>query len=136
MKFGVVFILFFLIFNFPACATGTGTSAHIQENFKIIIVQKNVGPDSIILSDSTNYFFQTKKENKKLIAAILAFPPFGLLGLHRIYLGSEPWIPVVYLFTLGGCGILCVGDFIAIIRADDKTLKSYENNSKIFMWVN
>ncbi len=77
-----------------------------------------------------------KKENKKLIAAILAFPvPFGFIGLHRIYLGCEPWIPVVYLVTAGGGMILPLIDFIAILCADKEELKKYENNNKIFMWI-
>lgn len=78
-----------------------------------------------------------KKENKKVIAAILAFPiPFGFLGLHRIYLGTEPWIPVVYLITAGGGMILPLIDFIAILCADKEQLQQYENNAKLFMWLN
>ncbi|MDQ3108320.1 MAG: TM2 domain-containing protein [Bacteroidota bacterium] len=80
--------------------------------------------------------FFPKKENKKLIASILAFPvPFGFLGLHRIYLGTEPWVPVVYLVTAGGGMILPLIDFIAIICADKEELKKYENNAKLIMWV-
>ena len=38
------------------------------------------------------------RENKKVIAAILAFPfPFGMLGLHRIYLGTKPYMPFAYI---------------------------------------
>src|SRR3954470_16340854 len=41
--------------------------------------------------------------SRKLTAAILAFPfPFGIVGIHRIYLGSAPYVPVVYIATLGG----------------------------------
>lgn len=80
--------------------------------------------------------FLVKKENKKIVAAILAFPvPFGFLGLHRIYLGTEPWVPVVYLVTFGGGMILPLIDFIAIICADKEELKKYEKNPKLFMWV-
>ncbi|MBI3510295.1 MAG: TM2 domain-containing protein [Bacteroidetes bacterium] len=76
------------------------------------------------------------KENKKLIAAILAFPvPFGVLGLHRIYLGTDPWVPVAYMLTLGGAGIISMIDFIEIVSADDATLQSFEHNGKFFMWV-
>jgi TM2 domain-containing membrane protein YozV len=88
--------------------------------------------------DSTNTGLKRgKKENKKLIAAILAFPvPFGFLGLHRIYLGTEPWIPVVYTATLGGGMLLPLLDFIAIVCADKDELKAMQNNPKLFMWVN
>lgn len=74
---------------------------------------------------------------EKIIAAVLAFPvPFGFTGLHRIYLGSEPWVPVAYLITGGGgCGLLPLLDFIFILSADEEEFKSYENNPHFFMWV-
>jgi TM2 domain-containing membrane protein YozV len=74
---------------------------------------------------------------KKLVTAILAFPmPFGFVGLHRIYLGCEPWIPVAYLLTGGGgLGLLPLMDFIYIVTADEKEFRKYENNSKLFMFV-
>lgn len=77
------------------------------------------------------------RENVKLIAAILAFPfPFGMIGLHRIYLGTKPWVPIVYVCTLGGCfGVLPFIDFVVILLQDEESLKQYQNNSKVFMWV-
>lgn len=74
---------------------------------------------------------------KKLITAILAFPvPFGFTGMHRIYLGCEPWIPVAYLCTGGGgLGLLPLMDFIFIVTANEEEFKQYENNSKMFMFV-
>ncbi|MCU0434967.1 MAG: TM2 domain-containing protein [Bacteroidia bacterium] len=77
------------------------------------------------------------RENVKLVAAILAFPfPFGMIGLHRIYLGTKPWVPIVYLCTLGGCfGVLPFIDFVVILIQDEEGLKQYQNNDKVFMWV-
>ncbi|MFN8714743.1 MAG: TM2 domain-containing protein [Bacteroidota bacterium] len=77
------------------------------------------------------------RENVKLIAAILAFPfPFGMIGLHRIYLGTKPWVPIVYVCTLGGCfGVLPFIDFVVILLQDEESLKQYQNNDKVFMWV-
>ena len=74
---------------------------------------------------------------KKLITSILAFPlPFGFSGLHRIYLGSEPWVPIVYLVTGGGgFGILPLIDFFYIVTADEEEFKKYENNPRVFMFV-
>lgn len=78
----------------------------------------------------------SRAENQRLIAAILAFPfPFGITGLHRIYLGTSPWVPVVYFATLGGFGILPLTDFIAIVSASDADFKTYLNNGNVFMWV-
>lgn len=76
-----------------------------------------------------------KKNNKKAIAAALAFPfPFGIVGLHRIYLGSAPYVPVVYISTLGGVfGLIPFIDFCALLA--EKDLGKYKNNPKIFMWI-
>ncbi len=87
-------------------------------------------------SNGNHHKLFTKPENKKLIAAILAFPiPFGFIGLHRIYLGTEPWVPVVYFITLGGGMILPLIDFFAILSASDEELKNFVNNPNLFMWV-
>ena len=82
-------------------------------------------------------FIRTKAgENNKIIAAILAFPVLGIVGLHRIYLGTKPYVPVVYIATLGGCaGILPLVDFIAIIAANKETFETYKNNPRVFMWA-
>ncbi len=77
-----------------------------------------------------------QKRNKKITAAILAFPfPFGIVGLHRIYLGTAPHVPVVYIGSLGGIfGILPFIDFCVLIL--DKDVDRYNENKKVFMWVN
>ncbi len=76
-----------------------------------------------------------QKKNKKVMAAILAFPfPFGIVGLHRIYLGTAPHVPVVYIGTFGGVlGVLPFIDFCVIML--DKDFDRYLENKKIFMWV-
>ncbi|MCW3077448.1 MAG: hypothetical protein JWO32_2057 [Bacteroidetes bacterium] len=80
-------------------------------------------------------FKSKQQKNKKVIAAILAFPfPFGMVGLHRIYLGTSPHVPVVYIGTLGGAlGILPFIDFCVIVL--DKDLNRYIENKKVLMWV-
>ena len=79
-------------------------------------------------------FRDKHKNTKKITAAILAFPlPFGIVGLHRIYLGCAPYVPVVYIATLGGAfGLLPLIDFCVILR--DKTTEAFNNNKKVFMW--
>lgn len=65
----------------------------------------------------------------------MAFPiPFGIVGLHRIYLGTQPYVPVVYIATVGGCfGILPMIDFIVIIL--EKDIQLLTNNPRVFMWA-
>ena len=72
-------------------------------------------------------------ENKKVTAAVLTFA-LGMLGVHRLYLGTKPWIPAVYLLTFGG-GFLILPfiDFVVILLTDD--ISKYENNDKVLMWV-
>ncbi|MES2678929.1 MAG: TM2 domain-containing protein [Bacteroidota bacterium] len=81
-------------------------------------------------------FRDKQKKKKQVIAALLAFPlPFGIVGLHRIYLGCAPYVPVAYIASLGGMfGVLPLIDFCVLLL--NKDTDSYSNNKKIFMWVN
>jgi TM2 domain-containing membrane protein YozV len=83
-----------------------------------------------------NLFKTRQKTNKRITAAVLAFPfPFGIVGLHRIYLGTAPYVPVVYIASLGGIfGVLPFIDFCILIL--DKDEKRYVENKKVFMWIN
>ncbi|HEY6161693.1 MAG TPA: TM2 domain-containing protein [Bacteroidia bacterium] len=75
-------------------------------------------------------------DHSRRVAALLAFPVFGIVGLHRIYLGTKPYVPVVYAATLGGCaGILPLADFFAIICSKKETFETFKNNSHVFMWA-
>ncbi len=75
------------------------------------------------------------KRRKKIFATLLAFPvPFGIIGLHRIYLGTEPYVPLVYIATLGGAaGIVPFIDFIVLLL--EKDISKYQNNPSIIMWA-
>ncbi len=90
----------------------------------------NTKPNPIFL-----FFKKIQKRNRKITAALLAFPfPFGIVGLHRIFLGTKPWVPVVYIASLGGIfGILPLIDFFVLLF--DKNPEQYDNNAKIFMWI-
>jgi len=80
-------------------------------------------------------FHKKQSKNKKLVAAVLAFPfPFGIVGLHRIYLGCAPYVPVAYIASLGGIfGILPFIDFCVLVV--NKDTDKYINSKKVFMWV-
>ena len=80
-------------------------------------------------------FLKKQSSRKKIIASTLAFPfPFGILGIHRIYLGTKPYIPLIYVGTLGGCaGLLPLIDFINLVS--NKDITRFENNPRIFIWV-
>lgn len=80
-------------------------------------------------------FRKKQKDKRRLTAALLAFPfPFGIVGLHRIFLGTKPHVPVAYIASLGGIfGILPLIDFFVICF--DKDFERYLNNPKVLMWV-
>ena len=72
-------------------------------------------------------------ENKRVTAAVLTIT-LGMLGVHRIYLGTAPYIPAVYLFTFGGgFFILPIIDLVMILAKKD--ISSFENNNKLLMWT-
>jgi hypothetical protein len=76
-------------------------------------------------------FINSPKVNKRttLILTIMT----GLVGGHRLYLGTNPVVPVFYAVTLGGgLGILPFIDFVVIAFSDD--MERFQNNEKIFMW--
>ncbi len=73
------------------------------------------------------------QENRRFTAAMLTFA-LGMLGVHRLYLGTKPWIPAVYLLTFGGGFlILPLIDLGVILFCKD--ISKYEHNDKVLMWV-
>jgi TM2 domain-containing membrane protein YozV len=130
-----VFASCIFIFCIGNCYAGTPLFKNLTGD-SLVIISNFVLPDSIPELLPADSIKRQKKENKKLIAAILSFPiPFGVLGLHRIYLGTKPYIPFVYIGTVGGCfGILPLIDFITILTTKKENFKHFENNRKVFMW--
>jgi hypothetical protein len=70
-------------------------------------------------------------EHKKWVAVTLNLT-LGMFGVHRLYLGTSPKVPVIYTFTLGGGGVLIIGDLIAILSA--KELDKFVNDPNLIMW--
>lgn len=135
--------LFLVLFSFYATNAFSKSACERKMVVGIKLPGDTVAHDSVevtVVNDSlqqVQVFSETDKHKQRLVAAVLAFPfPFGMLGLHRIYLGTDPWVPVVYIITFGGgFGILPMIDFFEIIFSTDEQLESYEHNPKIFMWV-
>ena len=100
-----------------------------------VVYSENISVDDKKPNPILQLFRKKQKLNKRITAAVLAFPfPFGIVGLHRIYLGTKPHVPVVYIASLGGVfGILPFIDFCAITFG--KNFDTYRDNGKVFMWV-
>lgn len=56
----------------------------------------------------------------------------GILGGHRVYLGTHQRTPILYSVTLGGLGILPLIDLAHIIFTKD--LSKFNNVPQIIMW--
>jgi TM2 domain-containing membrane protein YozV len=109
---------------------------HVAVNETVYVAAVIENADAVSRPNPVVRLFKTKqKKNKKITAAILAFPfPFGIVGLHRIYLGTAPHVPVVYIGTLGGVlGILPFIDFCVLVL--DKNIDRFIENKKVLMWV-
>jgi TM2 domain-containing membrane protein YozV len=132
-----------LIFLFTYYGTKAETSA---------FVLFDLNEDQIIIITSTDFeniedpiiknflkslplpVFQKLKvaENKRMTAFFLAVF-LGHFGVHRLYLGTEPIVPVAYVLTFGGGIILPFIDAALILTT--KNLEQYENNSRFFMFI-
>jgi TM2 domain-containing membrane protein YozV len=82
----------------------------------------------VSIDESINTHPKFRKTKAALLAVFL-----GHFGVHRIYLGTSPNVPVVYSLTLGGgLGILPFIDLIAILKS--KNLDEFKDSKKVFMW--
>jgi TM2 domain-containing membrane protein YozV len=71
-------------------------------------------------------------EPQRLVAAALALT-LGPFGAHRLYLGTNVKVPLIYGLTFGGFGILAVIDMAHILFTKDLT--PYRKNGQVFMWA-
>ncbi len=95
-------------------------------------IKAKIEIENILSQESTGAMLK-KPQFQKLKAVILTIF-LGHFGVHRIYLGTNTAVPVVYSLTLGGgLGFLPIIDLIAIITSKD--LSQYMNNDKVIMWV-
>jgi TM2 domain-containing membrane protein YozV len=140
MRF-VYFILFLFLFEFifsekaeiafiDSCGSVTET--------EVVEIDKNAFNEQFSREKPNPIlalFKKKQRKNKRITAALLAFPfPFGIVGLHRIYLGTKPYVPVAYIGSLGGVfGILPFIDFWALLF--DKDFDHYIDNGKVLMWI-
>jgi len=111
------------------------TTVYYLDSTSTIVYSENISVDDKKPNPIFQLFRKKQKLNKQITSAVLAFPfPFGIVGLHRIYLGTKPHVPVVYVASLGGVfGILPLIDFCCITFG--KKFDTYRDNGKVFMWM-
>ena len=76
-------------------------------------------------------FNKEHAKHSKFVAATFDIT-LGLLGVHRLYLGTKPTVPMVYAITLGGAGFLVLADLGVILLSKD--LEKFTNNENVFLW--
>lgn len=114
---------FFIILSFGICTTALGQRENrLKDKLHQVLFTKYRDTDISHRKDS---------KHSKLVAASLNIS-LGLFGVHRLYLGTSPGIPVIYTFTLGGGGFLMLSDLGVIIFTKD--LEQFADNPKVIMW--
>lgn len=117
---------FLVISPDTAEAPAYNDSSETSPNFAFIRLGKKVFKNPLYR------IFKVQKKDKTTAVVLTIFT--GVFGMHRLYLGTKPVVPVVYTFTLGGgVGILPFIDLVVLLFSSDIT--RFENNNKIFMWV-
>ena len=70
-------------------------------------------------------------ENQRAVAIGLDMS-LGLFGVHRMYLGTDLRVPVIYTTTIGGGGVLWLVDLGLLVAVKDLT--TFKDNPNVFMW--
>jgi hypothetical protein len=71
-------------------------------------------------------------ENPRAVAIALDVT-LGYFGVHRMYLGTDPKVPIFYTLSMGGGGVLWLVDLGVLIAHKD--IDPYINNPRMFMWA-
>lgn len=131
----IVAVIFYLLSLTAFSKNSASVTVYYLDSASTIISSENITIHDKKPNPIFQLFRKKQKLNKRITSAVLAFPfPFGIVGLHRIYLGTKPYVPVTYIASLGGVfGILPLIDFIAITC--DKDFDHYRDNGKVFMWI-
>ena len=75
-------------------------------------------------------------DDKDPVLAFVLATVVGYLGIHRLYLGTEPVVVILYIITGGGCGIVYLIDWIMLLLVllDEKDIGPYIDNPSFLMW--
>jgi TM2 domain-containing membrane protein YozV len=99
--------------------------------------------DSAVNMSRENGVSLEKFNNRKIIQKLRTFNnqravaigldvSLGLFGVHRMYLGTDLKVPVIYTATIGGGGVLWLIDLGLLVAVKDLT--HFKNNPNVFMW--
>lgn len=128
----MIFRIYLIVF---AITCSTGTQLLAQKKMRI---QEIAGKVMFSQVDENSYelrslFKKSKGDNVRLTAIALNIS-LGLLGVHRLYLGTDVKIAAAYALTCGGGCILWLVDLGLLIGTKDIT--PFLDNPRLFMWTN
>jgi TM2 domain-containing membrane protein YozV len=128
-------LIILILFSFNAAASPKEAAVILYCNeYNVVQVEQLSPPQAERFKKLIPFLKKHTAENKKITAMLLTVL-LGPLGVHRLYLGTDAFVPIVYVATLGGgLGILPFIDLVVIGFSDDLT--RFENNTKVFMWAN
>jgi len=75
---------------------------------------------------------QLQKNKHERLVAIGLNVSLGMLGVHRMYLGTGINVPVTYACTAGGFGVLWVTDLVILVGT--RHYDALKNNPHVFLW--
>lgn len=133
----VRFFLFFLFFMAGAIAPAMAFS--VKEDFHVQASIPVFSGIEIFLQDSQKTEVNSPldalqlAENRRVVAILLNLT-LGMLGVHRLYLGTKPWVPAVYLFTFGG-GFFVLPFIDLIFLITHRDISRFEHNPRVLMWL-
>lgn len=130
--FKLLFLIPLLAFSFLGKAVNTSISYDDVDVVAMKDIHHLFALDSSVVEVSDTIIDGVKKVKFKRGKAIIFCVLTGLLGGHRIYLGTHQRTPIIYSLTLGGLGILPLVDLIHIIFTKD--LSKFENKPETIMW--
>lgn len=144
-------ILFILLFTFRASMAleteiYNATDLRIEAEGNPIVKdkkQKKIAKAKAKIEDKIAKLIQSQlldpsrvsdKNKRSKVGVIVMAILTGPLGGHRLYLGTKPYVPIIYALTLGGgFGLLPLIDIIMILSSKD--ISKFENNDHIMMWA-
>lgn len=86
--------------------------------------------DSVTVVGSDGPEVVTGKDRWIASGLALALGPFAA---HRLYLGTNAKVAIVYGLTFGGFGVLVLIDLGHLLFSKD--IDAYRNNDRVFMWT-
>lgn len=116
----------------PSEGRGASRDSLLRSFLKEAIENDRVEVERVVTDSADSVAIPHSRPKRGVAIALTVL--LGPLGGHRLYLGTEPRVPVLYTITLGGgLGLLPLIDLVQLILVKD--LDDLLNNRKVFMWL-